>query len=99
MTPEPYTDRWGSFFTAYVPIRGEDGQLECLLSIDMDAREFHKRVAAMRRALYLSYLVALLASLAVGVFTSGGSSSRGKNRPSDASSGATRSSPATTWAR
>lgn len=66
VTQQPYRDKWGEFFTAYAPVKRADGQLEAILGIDMDARDFRYQCAAMQTSLALSCGVALLASSLVG---------------------------------
>jgi diguanylate cyclase (GGDEF)-like protein/PAS domain S-box-containing protein len=62
-----YSDRWGSFFSAYVPIRRADGGLECVLGVDQDAADYLSRLASMRRSLAIGDGLCLAASLAMGV--------------------------------
>ena len=64
----PYTDRWGTWVSAYSPIFGPDGKVEAVLGVDYSASAW---VAAMKRARmtvigYLSVLVILIAA-ATGV--------------------------------
>jgi PAS domain S-box-containing protein len=66
VTDHPYRDKWGEFFSAYAPVKGPDGRLEAVLGIDMSTRDFQAQTGAMRRALAMGCLVALLASSVVG---------------------------------
>ncbi len=47
----PYTDFWGSWVSAYVPLRDETGAVDAVLGVDYDAAEW---TAAMRRARWLA---------------------------------------------
>ena len=40
---EYYTDRWGTWFTGFAPIRNADGDLEGVLGIDIAAKELLRR--------------------------------------------------------
>ena len=47
-TGEPYTDKWGTFFTGYAPIRDAAGTLVAILAVDMtgeDLAEFNTQTA------------------------------------------------------
>lgn len=43
---EPVSDRWGTWVSAYVPLRAPDGSPDGFLGIDFDARSFLQRIAA-----------------------------------------------------
>jgi diguanylate cyclase (GGDEF)-like protein/PAS domain S-box-containing protein len=66
VTPKAYSDDWGTFFSAYMPVLGEDGRLECIVGVDMDASDFQEVLGRMRNALLLSFGVALIASSVAG---------------------------------
>lgn len=50
VTEHPYTDRWGTFMSAYHPIRGSDGNLEAVVGVDVRAADYVARTDAMRVA-------------------------------------------------
>jgi len=62
---EPYTDRWGTWVTAAVPIRNFRGDVEAVLGVDFDAAGW---VAAAQRArmMTIGYVGALLLIIAAG---------------------------------
>ena len=67
--PVPFTDRWGTWVSAYVPLYDSDGGVEAALGIDYDARSWavhilSQRWAALGAALVL--VVVLTASTASG---------------------------------
>jgi diguanylate cyclase (GGDEF)-like protein/PAS domain S-box-containing protein len=66
VTPEAYSDDWGTFFSSYTPVFGGDGRLECIVGVDMDATDFQEVLGRMRNALLVSLGVALLASSVAG---------------------------------
>lgn len=68
----PETDRWGTWVSAYVPLRDANGRVEAILGIDYDARTWLTSIALNRAtalgvAAFLS--VILLASIIVAVIT------------------------------
>jgi len=65
----PYVDPWGSFVSAYLPIRNESGQIECLMGVDVDAADYIARRDVMRSALHVGCLVALAGAVVVGGFS------------------------------
>ena len=67
VTPEPYSDRWGTFVSAYAPVYRADGTLECIVGVDTTAENYLSRVARMNRAALLALLVGAMASVGVGV--------------------------------
>lgn len=66
VSPEPYTDRWGTFMSAFVPLRQRDGTMKCLVGVDVDVADYQRRLAAMSRAAWMGASVAALGSVAVG---------------------------------
>jgi signal transduction histidine kinase/FixJ family two-component response regulator/PAS domain-containing protein len=50
VTEAAYSDRWGTFNSAYHPLRGADGRLEAVLGVDVNAAEYLSRTEAMRGA-------------------------------------------------
>ncbi|WP_076790555.1 cache domain-containing protein [Chlorobium sp. KB01] len=65
---EPYTDSWGSFLSAYIPVYDSRHQFVCLLGIDIRADNYQERLAPIRRAtiramvtgFFVSFLIAAL---------------------------------------
>jgi PAS domain S-box-containing protein len=64
---EPHTDAWGTFISAYSPIRFPDGRVEALLGIDVKADRFMARVGRMNRAAITGGAVGLIASIVMGL--------------------------------
>ncbi len=62
----PYTDKWGTYLSAYAPVRHRDGRLECILGIDMKAETYVARLHEMDRAALLGLLLSAIASLGFG---------------------------------
>ena len=63
---EPYTDKWGTFITAFMPVRNQAGEFECILGVDIKANDYLAKVARMKKALHIGLACALLGSLAMG---------------------------------
>jgi PAS domain S-box-containing protein len=63
----PYTDRWGAFISAYVPIRNSEGRIECLLAVDITADDYQKQLDAIDRTIHASLGIAALLSVGLGV--------------------------------
>jgi len=62
---EPVTDRWGTWVSAFVPLRDAAGQVEGVLGVDFDAQEFARDIAAAKLR-----VIALLALAAAVLFAS-----------------------------
>ncbi|WP_197446822.1 putative bifunctional diguanylate cyclase/phosphodiesterase [Tautonia plasticadhaerens] len=67
VSPEPYDDDWGTFFSAWVPLRHDDGRLECLVAVDIEGEVFEARCRSMRHAFWFSCAAALMVSGLAGV--------------------------------
>lgn len=63
-TTEPYSDEWGTFMSAYAPVKDDQGQLVAVLGIDVDLRSYFLRIQPMTivliRTLVGSFLIALV---------------------------------------
>lgn len=69
---EPYSDRWGTWVSAYVPLYDAAGKVEGVLGVDYDARNWTVSVLQTRAgtlALVATVAVILLASTALVVIT------------------------------
>ena len=68
VTQAPYTDKWGSFMSAYVPFNDSQGNFVGVFGIDITADNYFTRLAPMLRAtvramvagFFVSFLVAAL---------------------------------------
>ncbi|NTW69902.1 MAG: chemotaxis protein [Chlorobiaceae bacterium] len=68
VSQEPYTDSWGSFLSAYIPVYDSNQKFVCLLGIDIRADNYLERLAPIRRAtiramvtgFFVSFLIAAL---------------------------------------
>lgn len=54
MVSQPYTDRWGSFISAYQPFHDSHGALVGVVGIDLQIDNYHRRLAPVRRAAALA---------------------------------------------
>lgn len=66
---EPYTDEWGSFISAFHPLRDAAGNTVAVLYIDLKVTDYEKRLAPVRHgslaAGAIGILIAVLMGLAV----------------------------------
>lgn len=66
---QPYTDEWGSFISAFEPLRDADGKVVAVLGIDLRLTTYEARLEPVRRgsyvALALGFVIALLTGVAV----------------------------------
>lgn len=63
----PYTDKWGSFISAYAPVFNAEGDIECLVGIDITASTYLARLDRIRQAASLSYAVGTITSIGIGM--------------------------------
>lgn len=53
-----YTDRWGTWVSAYVPMKDSDGQVDAVLGVDFPAQDWVSSIKRARRSV-IGYLSAL----------------------------------------
>lgn len=63
-TKGPYTDRWGTWFTAYAPIIGSDGVLRAV-GVDIEADRLLLRISIVRQATIIIFSLIFLSALSV----------------------------------
>ncbi|MBM3847542.1 MAG: hypothetical protein FJ405_14820, partial [Verrucomicrobia bacterium] len=64
---EPYTDRWGTFLSAYAPVFGEDGSLVAAAGVDMDLAFHDESLFSVRRDSQMAGAMGLILATCVGV--------------------------------
>jgi hypothetical protein len=61
---EPYTDRWGSFISGYIPLLNANDELVGVLGIDIKAKNYFLRLEPIKRAttraMVLGFFIAFL---------------------------------------
>ena len=65
--PEPITDEWGSWVSAFVPMRDPEGNVEAVLGVDFNAASWLKAIATARRTVI--GVTALLLVIVAGLGT------------------------------
>ncbi len=64
---EPYTDRWGSFVSGYVPFYNRNKEFIGVVAVDLDAKNYAAKMARIRHAEWLCILIGLALSSVIGV--------------------------------
>lgn len=71
---EPYTDVWGTFYSAYAPFKDSNGRFVGTLGMDLELRTLQQRLkpigVAAQRAAFTSGILAILFGAAVWFFRS-----------------------------
>jgi signal transduction histidine kinase/CheY-like chemotaxis protein len=67
VTPEAFTDRWGTFQSAYAPIFRADGSVDGVVGIDVDSSEFQARLSKVDTATSWVVVPAFLLSVIAGL--------------------------------
>jgi sensor histidine kinase regulating citrate/malate metabolism len=65
-TKEPYTDRWGSFMSAYAPFYDSNGQFVGIVGIDITAKNYFARLRPMVRSTVRAMVAGFFVSFMVG---------------------------------
>ena len=50
---EPYYDAWGSFYSAYSPVFGSDGQVAGIVAVDFSAKWYDEEIARQTHTIYI----------------------------------------------
>ncbi len=64
----PTKDAWGSWLSAYAPVRDERGNLVALLGVDMSAAEMLRQERAVLQAVLIGLLISLVVSAVLARF-------------------------------
>jgi len=64
---EPYTDKWGTFISAFAPVRAPDGSIECVVGLDSTAETYLSRLDRIDRASLIAMSLGVVASSAIGI--------------------------------
>ena len=69
-TPQPTTDRWGTWISTYVPVFDDHGKPFAVLGVDFDAREYVLSILWRRGAtLALAAMIGVILVCSLGVLT------------------------------
>ncbi|MBQ4436826.1 MAG: response regulator [Clostridia bacterium] len=66
----PYSDAWGTFYSAYSPVLDSSGNVAGIIAVDFSAGWFDAQLSAQTRSTIVSYFVILLISLLVAALLS-----------------------------
>jgi phosphoserine phosphatase RsbU/P len=66
VTKAPYTDKWGTFISAYAPIFDSRKQFVGAVGVDLKIDNYQRRLSSIQRVSYLASAISLLVSLAIG---------------------------------
>ena len=66
----PYTDQWGSFYSAYSPVFDASGKVVGIVAVDFTVAWFESQLSSQTRQTVMGYIVILIISLFVGAVLS-----------------------------
>ena len=66
VTIEPYTDKWGTFISAYAPIYDSQKNFIGAVGVDLKIDNYQRRLGAIQRVSYLASAISFFVSLLVG---------------------------------
>lgn len=67
VTPVPYTDAWGTFLSGFAPIQLPNGQVECVVGVDVSIAEYASRLASVDQAAAWALVPSCVLSLIAGI--------------------------------
>ena len=62
----PYTDKWGSFYSAYSPVFDSMGSVVGIVAVDFSVAWFEAQLSEQTRSMVTGYVIILIISLLVG---------------------------------
>ena len=62
----PYTDKWGSFYSAYSPVFDSMGSVVGIVAVDFSVPWFEAQLSEQTRSMVTGYVIILIISLLVG---------------------------------
>jgi PAS domain S-box-containing protein len=65
--PTPTTDRWGTFWSAYAPIRDRQGQVRGAVGIDMTIQRYEQELAVAVRAFWQGLMLSVALAMLLGL--------------------------------
>lgn len=66
-TPEPYSDKWGTFMTGFVPLRDSAGTQAGIVAVDITAEQYERQLGGVRMAAMLAMAPAIALSALAGL--------------------------------
>ncbi|MBF0301060.1 MAG: SpoIIE family protein phosphatase, partial [Oligoflexia bacterium] len=63
----PYSDRWGTFYSAYVPFFDKKGQFVGTLGMDLELTNFENRISPINRATLIAIIIGSILSILCGL--------------------------------
>ncbi|MEM9304565.1 MAG: chemotaxis protein [Pseudomonadota bacterium] len=63
---KPYTDQWGTFVSAYVPLYDSDGNFEAVLGLDIEKSNYYERLEPIQRATIRAMVAGFFISYMIG---------------------------------
>lgn len=67
VTVQPYTDKWGTFISAYAPIYDSNKEFVGAVGVDLKIDNYQRRLTAIQRVSYLASAISFIVSLLIGV--------------------------------
>ncbi len=64
--PAPTTDRWGTFWSAYAPIRDRQGHIRGAVGVDMTMHRYNQELAAAKRAFWRGLMLSIALAAMLG---------------------------------
>ncbi|WP_119307812.1 PDC sensor domain-containing protein [Cohaesibacter haloalkalitolerans] len=66
---DPYTDKWGTFISAYAPFHDAEGRFVGVLGMDLQLDDFYQRIYPIRLAFEKTAFIVIFIGLIIGLLT------------------------------
>ncbi len=67
----PYTDEWGSFYSAYSPVFDSRGQVAGIVAVDFNANWYDAQLAESTRTILITTVISLIVGAAIALLATG----------------------------
>lgn len=64
---EPYTDEWGTFYSAYAPVLDSSGEVAMIVGIDVWANWYNSTIMSNSRSIIIISAIGAISGIAIGV--------------------------------
>ncbi|SDB07242.1 response regulator [Butyrivibrio sp. INlla16] len=68
---QPYTDEWGTFYSAYSPVFNSEGKVACIVAVDFSAKWYDDELAKYARVTMINIVSSLIVGIALVAFAMG----------------------------
>lgn len=66
---EPYSDAWGSFYSAYSPVFDSEGNVAGIVAVDFSAKWYENQIRKQTKVIFINCILSILLGIALIMFS------------------------------